>query len=37
MYKDVIYSQNTDFRQKGNGVDPFLSMWVCLQNSTRTE
>ena len=27
VYKDVIYSQNTGFRQKGNGIDPPLSMW----------
>ena len=24
--KDVIYSQNTGLRQKGNGIDPRLSM-----------
>ena len=27
VYKYVIYSQNTGFRQKGNGLDPPLSMW----------
>ena len=26
MYKDVIYSQNTGLRQKGNDIDPPLSM-----------
>ena len=27
VYKDVIYSQNTGFRQKGNRMDPSFSMW----------
>ena len=26
-YKDAIYSQNTGFGQKGNVIDPPLSMW----------
>ena len=26
VYKDVIYLQNTGFRQKGNGIDPPFNM-----------
>ena len=26
-YKDVIYSANTGFRQKGNGINAPLRMW----------
>ena len=27
VYKDVIYLQNKGFIQRGNVIDPLLSMW----------